>query len=129
MSKGLRNTIAAVGALACAGTIGLSAAQRGGGQNAAQPSAPRNFTAIGCLSREGSAGGRGGAAPTFIITDTRANPPAKYRLDGTADQLGWHVGHTLEVTGPLTPAAAGAMATLKVQSLVYISTTCASSSK
>jgi hypothetical protein len=84
-----------------------------------------NFIVIGCVSREGQ-----NTPPTFVMTDSRANPPARYRLEGDADLLRIHVGHTLEIGGPITPASGargGANAsapTLRVQSLTYISTAC-----
>jgi hypothetical protein len=129
-----------VGAMACAMTIGLSAAQTAP-QNSSQTSMRGNFVAIGCVSREGQNTGqdRGSAASeaTFIITDTRGEPPLKYRLDGNTDQLAIHVGHTVEIAGPVTPVSSAregangtaSLPTLKVQSLTYISTTCAKSAK
>jgi hypothetical protein len=84
-----------------------------------------SFIVIGCVSREGQ-----NTPPTFVMTDSRANPPARYRLEGDADLLRIHVGHTLEIGGPITPAsgtrggANASVPTLKVQSLTYISTTC-----
>jgi len=135
MAGGLR---AATGAVICAATIGLSAAQTAAPQNPPQASTARNFVAIGCISQEApsATAERGGAAtrPTFIVTDMRAKPPAKYRLDGDADQLRLHVGHTVEIAGPVAAGSSArgsgnatttaSMPTLKVQSLTYISTTC-----
>ena len=77
-----------------------------------------NAIVIGCVSRQGE-----GASSTFIITDARPKPPAPYRLDGDADLLRMHVGHTLEIGG-LVSGATTAAPTLKVQSLTYISPTC-----
>jgi hypothetical protein len=84
-----------------------------------------NFIVIGCVGREGQS-----TPPVFAITDSRSKPPAQYRLEGDADLLRLHVGHTVEIGGPITSASgtrsdANASApTLKVQSLTYISTTC-----
>lgn len=84
-----------------------------------------NFIVIGCVSREGQA-----TPPTYAITDSRPKPPARYRLEGDADLLRTHVGHTVEIGGPITPgsgapgAANASAPTLKVLSLIYISTTC-----
>jgi len=84
-----------------------------------------NVIVIGCVSRQGQ-----GASAAFIITDPRPKPPAQYRLDGDADLLAMHVGHTLEIGGSITSASAGAAApALKVLSLTYISTSCASPQK
>jgi len=83
------------------------------------------FIVIGCVSREGQS-----TPPTFVITDSRSKAPAVYRLEGDADLLRIHVGHTVEIGGPITAAPArstGANAVprnLKVESLAYISTTC-----
>ena len=74
---------------------------------------------IGCVSRQGA-----GVSSAFIITDPRPKPPAPYRLDGDADLLRMHVGHTLEIGGPVASGAATPALTLKVQSLTYISPTC-----
>lgn len=126
---------AASAAMVCAATIGLSAAQTAP-QNPGQSSTARKYVVIGCVSGEGqsapSAGRGAPARPTFTITDTRADPPATYRLDGDAGQLGLHVGHTVEIAGPITTVpgaraggnASRAVSTLTVQSLTYISTTC-----
>ena len=111
--------------------IGNLAAQTGtpkGTQlNPGRVSAGRgNLIVIGCISRQGE-----GAASAFVVTDPRPKPPAQYRLDGDADLLRLHVGHTVEIGGPTAPAPNGgaganaAVPTLKVQSLTYISTTCA----
>ena len=84
-----------------------------------------NLIVIGCVSRQGE-----GATSTFLITDPRPKPPVPYRLEGDADLFRLHVGHTLEIGGSITTAAGpgGASSpafTLKVQSLTYISTSCA----
>ena len=127
METRLRVTIAAI---VWSMTIGVPGAQTGtpkGTQlNPGRVSAGRgNLIVIGCVSRQGE-----GASSAFIITDPRPKPPAQYRLDGDADLLRLHVGHTVEIGGPTAPAPDGsgganaAVPTLKVQSLTYISTTC-----
>ena len=80
------------------------------------------YIVIGCVSRETT-------PPAFVISDSRAKPPAMYRLDGDADLLRMHVGHTVEIGGPITPASSSrsgenAVPTLKVEALTYLSTTC-----
>ena len=128
METRLRVTIAAI---VWSMTIGMSGAQTGtpkGTQlNPGRVSAGHgNLIVIGCVSRQGE-----GGSSAFIITDPRPKPPAQYRLDGDADLLRLHVGHTVEIGGPTAPASGGrsganaAVATLKVHSLTYISTTCA----
>ena len=125
METRLRATIAAI---IWSMTIGVPGAQTGipkGTQlNPGRVSAGRgNLIVIGCVSRQGE-----GAASAFIITDPRPKPPAQYRLDGDADLLRLHVGHTVEIGGPTAANGSGganaAVPTLKVQSLTYISTTC-----
>jgi hypothetical protein len=123
-----RRLRAAIGAIACTTAIGVVSAQRGAPPTPAQAPIARNYVVIGCVSREAAAArGRGGEATyTYSITDSRSSPPARYRIDADAEQLRWHVGHTLEISGTVTPASGGgaALPTLKVQSLTYISTTC-----
>ena len=119
-----------VGAILCSTMVGVAGAQTGipkGTQlNPGRVSSGNgNLIVIGCVSRQGQ-----GASATIIITDARPKPPAQYRLDGDADLLRMHVGHTVEIGGPITPATGGnAAPTLKVQSLTYISTTCPSPQK
>jgi len=125
-----RRVRAGVAAILWATLIGLPAAQTGipkGTQlnpGRVTPGAG-NFVVIGCVSREGQ-----NTPPMFVITDSRSKPPGRYRLDGDADLLRMHVGHTVEIGGPITPASGtrgGANAsslTLTVLSLTYISTTC-----
>jgi len=79
---------------------------------------------IGCLSSEGNA-----TSPTFVLSDSRAKPPALYHLTGDIEMLRVHVGHTIEVGGPITPAPntranSTAPPTLKVESLAYVAKTC-----
>ena len=82
-----------------------------------------NLTVIGCVSRQGES-----ASAVFIISDPRPKPPARYRLEGDPDLLRLHLGHTVEVTGAAEFGGRGATGAatpkLKVQSLIYISTTC-----
>ena len=93
---------------------------------------PRRFVIIGCVSQENA--GRGAGAPgstnaPYLLTDGRRTPPAVYRLDGDVKQLSMLVGQTVEVSGPLTPAANKQPPTLKVAGLIRIATTCAKTGK
>jgi hypothetical protein len=119
-----------IGGIAWTTMTGLSVAQTGipkGTQlNPGRVTAGAgSFIVIGCVSREEQS-----TTPVFVITDSRAKPPARYRLEGDVDLLRLHVGHTVEIAGPITPAAdarEGASArlpTLTVQSLTYISRAC-----
>jgi hypothetical protein len=84
---------------------------------------PNRFVAIGCISRPAAAG-------PYLLTDARGSKPAIYRLEGDANQLKLHVGHLVEITGPLMPpsrTAKGPTASaplLKVGSLTWISKSC-----
>lgn len=92
------------------------------GQTAQTPAAPAangRYVAIGCISRQGTT-----AAPRYIITDPRGGTPTVYRLDGSAATLEPHVGHTVEVAGPIVSAAGATTQTLKVTSLVWIASSC-----
>jgi hypothetical protein len=112
-----------------AAAIGAAAAQTGIPKSTQlNPGTVRSgggkFVVLGCVSQEGQA-----ASPTFVITDSRATPPVRYRLDGDGDLLHFHVGHTVEIGGPITPAPQAASGTaavpaLKIQSLTYISRSC-----
>ena len=83
------------------------------------------YVAIGCVSRQGTA-----AAPRYAVTDTRGDSPTVYRLDGDTALLARHVGHTIEVAGPLGPAQAGtAQRVLKVNTLVWLASSCRSATK
>ena len=123
----------AIGAIACAATVGLVAQTATPQRSAPSSESAKRFVVIGCISREtqGStaANGSGAAGARFIITDTRARVSSVYRLDGDQNQLGIHVGHTLEIAGSIT-AGSGAgrgnatAPTLKVESLTYISKSC-----
>lgn len=78
------------------------------------------YVAIGCVSKQGT-----GSAARYQLTDPRGEKPTVYRLQGDGALLERHVGRTVEAAGPLTPAAAGAAYSLKVESLVYVAATCA----
>jgi hypothetical protein len=120
----------AIGAIACAATVGLVAQTQ---RSAPSSESAKRFVVIGCISPESqgstAANGSGAAGARFIITDTRAPAASVYRLDGDQNQLGIHVGHTLEIAGSVT-AGSGAgrgnasAPVVKVESLTYISKSC-----
>ena len=101
-----RTLVAVVLGLGCAGA-GLYA----------QTSAPQRFVVIGCVSQD--------ATKAFLITDSRRDPPAVYRLDGDVKLLPTLIGQTVEVSGPITPGASKQPPTIKAASLTRISTSCA----
>jgi hypothetical protein len=81
----------------------------------------RRAIVIGCVSREGS-----GQASRYVITDSRPQTPVQYRLDGDPDLLRFHVGHMVEIAGPVAAVkgGGGVAGTLKVDALTYLSMTC-----
>jgi hypothetical protein len=128
--------LTALGILACSATIVLSA-QRGGGPARPGANSGERFTVIGCIRATAPPSaapgrGRGQAAPRFTLVDRRNDPPVTYQLEGDAEQLDLHTGHTMEVKGPLTtPAARGTARgqaptlVMKVESMTWIASSCA----
>ena len=107
-------------------TVGLLALAAGQAATAQAPlgATTGRFVAIGCVSRQGTT-----APPRYVLTDSRGESPTTYRLNGDAALLAQHVGHLVEAAGPLTapaPTARGTNAapTLKVDSLVWLASTC-----
>lgn len=89
--------------------------------NSSSTSPSGRYGAIGCLARQGT-----GTASRFTIIDKRGDRPTTYRVQGDAELLTKHVGHTVEVMGSLTPPAAGTgQYTLRVNNLVWIASSCA----
>lgn len=88
--------------------------------NSSSTSPSGRYGAIGCLARQGT-----GTASRFTIVDRRGDAPTTYRVQGDAELLTKHVGHTVELLGSLTPPPAGnGQYTLKVNSLVWIASSC-----
>ena len=117
---------AAISAIALTAMVGVVGAQKIPGipestQLNPGKTAPGNgnFIVIGCISREGQ-----GSSESFVITDSRAKPPAQYTVEADGNLLRMHVGHTVEIGGPITRASGGTRPGLKALSLAYISTTC-----
>jgi hypothetical protein len=54
-----------------------------------------------------------------VVTDPRGPRPTVYRLEGDATLLSRHVGHTVEVTGPLM-----ANRSMRVNTLVWLASRC-----
>ncbi len=89
------------------------------------------FLSIGCVQK--SANGE------FRITDWRgaeqpsvanappiaATVPLVFRLQGDQDMLNFHVGHEVEISGPILEAATASLpAKIKVESILYLSRAC-----
>jgi len=115
----------ALGTATWATMVGIAAAQQGLPKATQQNPGTvtvgdGNYIVIGCVTREGQ-----GTTQTYVITDSRASPPAQYRLEGDQDLLRMHVGHTLEIGGQLTAASdPSTRRTLKASAVTYISTAC-----
>lgn len=89
------------------------------------------FLSIGCVQK--SAGGE------FRITDWRgaeqasvanappiaAREPLVLRLQGDQEMLNFHVGHEVQISGPILEGATASLpAKIKVESILYLSRTC-----
>ena len=90
-----------------------------------------NFLSIGCVQRSGDG--------EFRITDWRgaeqasvanappiaAREPLVLRLQGDQEMLNFHVGHEVQISGPILEAATASLpAKIKVQSILYLSRSC-----
>jgi hypothetical protein len=127
----------AIGAMACTATVGLLAQTQAPPGLQATPVNARRFVVIGCIRGETqsstASNPRAASGPRFILTDTRSDPPSIYRLDGDDTTLNFHVGHTVEIAGPLSVGAgagngpdgvAPVTRVLTVVSLTYLATSC-----
>jgi len=89
------------------------------------------FISIGCIQK--SANGefritdwRGAAQPSVAnAPPIAATPPLVLRLQGDQDMLNFHVGHEVQIGGPIMEAATASLpARVKVESILYLSRTC-----
>ncbi len=89
------------------------------------------FVSIGCVRKSGNG--------EFRITDWRgaaqlsvanappiaATAPLVLLLQGDQDMLGFHVGHEVQISGPILEAATASLpAKVKVESILYLSSNC-----
>jgi len=72
--------------------------------------APRPSVVIGCVQRNGN---------NFVLNDFRGG---SFRLESLPKDFEFHVGHKVELTGSY--GKAGTAETFKIDSVIYISTTC-----
>jgi hypothetical protein len=112
-----------LGSLAIAAACAVLPAHLG----AQQPA--QHFVVLGCITRQ-PASARG--ASTYFLTDTRGEKPVVYRVDGDPAVLEFHVGHYVEIAGPLSTPARGANAgaaafQIKVERLSYLLKDCPAS--
>ena len=89
------------------------------------------FLSIGCVMK--SANGefritdwRGAAQPSVAnAPPIAATAPLVLRLQGDQDMLNFHVGHEVEITGPIMEAATPSLpAKIQVESILYLSRAC-----
>jgi len=89
------------------------------------------FLSIGCIQK--SANGefritdwRGAAQPSVAnAPPIAATVPLVMRLQGDPDMLNFHVGHEVQVSGPIVEAATPTLpAKISVQSILYLSRVC-----
>lgn len=89
------------------------------------------FVSIGCIQK--SANGefrisdwRGAAQPSVANAPPfAATAPLVLRLQGDQDMLNFHVGHEVQITGPIIEAATASLpAKIKAESILYLSRTC-----
>jgi hypothetical protein len=114
--------------------IGALAAATGVHAQATPPAG--RFVVIGCISAPGTGTAAAPGPVAYILTDFRnEKTPAVYRLDGDADKLKIHVGHTVEIAGTLSPASStasnpiAAAPLMKIEKLTWISTSCRGAKK
>ena len=87
-------------------------------------SSEKTIVITGCVS------GSRESVETFLITDSRLSPPKQYRLEADRSVLKFHIGHTIEVRGPVVPSPEGArMPTVKARSIIYLAESCIAISK
>jgi hypothetical protein len=89
------------------------------------------FVSIGCIQK--SVNGefrisdwRGAAQPSVANAPPfAATAPLVLRIQGDQDMLNFHVGHEVQITGPIMEAATASLpAKIKVESILYLSRTC-----
>jgi hypothetical protein len=101
--------------LICFLMAGIAATLAAVSVSAQQGTRSSNIIIIGCLTR--------GAQNAFVLKDFRSG--VSYRIDADAESIGWHVGHQLEIHGPIVPGTADAPR-VKPSQVIYISNKCAS---
>jgi len=90
-----------------------------------------NFVSIGCVRKYGNdefrmTDWRGAAQPSVAnAPPIAATAPLVLQLQGDQEILGFHVGHEVQISGPiLEPATASLPAKVKVKSILYLSSVC-----
>jgi len=99
-----------------AGIAATVAAVSVSAQGQGQGSRSSDIIIIGCVSR--------GPQNAFMLKDFRSG--VSYRIEADADSFAWHVGHQLEIHGPITAGTSDAPRVRPTQ-VVYIANKCSSS--
>ncbi len=117
-----------LGAAVWAGASAIGTAQT----SPARP--PETIVVIGCVTQPTGRENATVGDPTLSrleITDTRSNPPRRFIVQGSKENLAWHVGHTLEVHGQIATGESrgaagrdGQLPVINVQQVVYLQPTC-----
>jgi hypothetical protein len=89
------------------------------------------FLSIGCVERSANGEFRvmdwRGAAQTSVANapPIAATAPLVLRLQGDQDMLNFHVGHEVQISGPILEAATASLpAKIEVESILYLSRAC-----
>ena len=95
------------------------------------PDRETKFLSIGCVAKSGNGefritDWRGAAQPSVANAPPfAATVPLVLRLQGDQDMLNFHVGHEVQISGPILEAATASLpAKIKVDSILYLSRTC-----
>ncbi len=90
-----------------------------------------NFLSIGCVTKSASSefrirDWRGAEQPSVAnAPPIAATVPLVFRLQGDQDMLNFHVGHEVEISGPILEAATASLPPkIKVESILYLSRAC-----
>lgn len=90
-----------------------------------------NFVSIGCITKSGNGefritDWRGAAQPSVANAPSiAATAPLVLQLQGDQEMLGFHVGHEVQISGPILEAATTSLpAKVKVESILYLSSSC-----
>lgn len=89
------------------------------------------FLSIGCITKSANgefriADWRGAAQPSVAnAPPIAATMPLVLRLQGDRDMLNFHVGHEVQISGPILEAPTPSLpAKVKVESILYLSRAC-----
>jgi hypothetical protein len=90
-----------------------------------------NLVSIGCVAKSPDgefriADWRGGEQPSVAgAPPSAARAPLVFRLQGDQEMLNFQIGHEVQIAGPIVEKAdASRPATMKVDSILYLSRTC-----